>query len=303
MAPLRSKSAGRPRLTTRDSGRSNRRDRGTRCGIPIGVRQDAGARVGPPGVRSALVGRESPQGPESIQVASGSPSHRGRRGVGPPGRLPAPRNVRVGDRPECRHLISTIGEDGLIYVKAPATGRFDYYKEPAKTESSYRGDWFTLGDIGRFDEDGYLFLTGRTAELIISGGVNIYPVEIDEVLIRHEAVADAAVIGVPNDDWGEEIKAVVELKPGYERNEATAQSILDFAKTSLPGFQRPRTVDFVDTLPRSPAGKVLRAQVREPYWKGRTKRSDARPFRRTRCLNEMRPRRARPHCRDDGAEG
>jgi long-chain acyl-CoA synthetase len=165
-----------------------------------------------------------------------------------------------------------VGEDGLIYAKAPVTGRFEYYKEAAKTESTYRGDWYTLGDVGRFDEDGFLFLTGRTAELIISGGVNIYPVEIDEVLIRHEAIADAAVVGVPNEDWGEEVKAVVELKPGFARDEATARSILDFAKEKLPGFQRPRTVDFVDTLPRSPAGKVLRAQVREPYWKGRAKK-------------------------------
>jgi long-chain acyl-CoA synthetase len=163
------------------------------------------------------------------------------------------------------------GQEGLIYVKAPETGRFEYYKEPGKTQSSYLGDWFTLGDMGRFDADGDLFLTGRTAELIISGGVNIYPVEIDEVLIRHEGVADAAVVGVPNEDWGEEIKAVVELKPGWEASPETAQSILDFAKGKLPGFQRPRTVDFVEALPRSPAGKVLRAQVRAPYWKGRSK--------------------------------
>jgi long-chain acyl-CoA synthetase len=101
--------------------------------------------------------------------------------------------------------------------------------------------------------------------------VNIYPVEIDEVIIRHEAVADAAVIGVPNEDWGEEIKAVVELKPGHAPDATTAQSILDFAKDKLPGFQRPRTVDFVDQLPRSPAGKVLRAQVRAPYWTGRSR--------------------------------
>src|SRR6185503_1644133 len=142
-----------------------------------------------------------------------------------------------------------LGEDGLIYTKAPETGRFEYYKEPGKTDASYRGDWFTLGDVGRFDEEGYLYLTGRTAELIISGGVNIYPVEIDEVLIRHEGVADAAVVGVPNEDWGEEIKAVVELKPGWEASPETRQSILDFAKEKLPGFQRPRTVDFVDALP------------------------------------------------------
>lgn len=163
------------------------------------------------------------------------------------------------------------GTEGLIYVKAPATGRFEYYKEQTKTDSSYRGDWFTLGDMGRFDADGDLFLTGRTAELIIAGGVNIYPVEIDEVLIRHPDIADAAVVGVPNEDWGEEIKAVVELKPGIARSEATTQSILDFAKENLPGFQRPRTVDYVDTLPRNAAGKVLRAQVRAPYWAGRTR--------------------------------
>jgi long-chain acyl-CoA synthetase len=163
------------------------------------------------------------------------------------------------------------GQEGLIYVKAPDTGRFEYYKEPAKTESSYRDNWFTLGDMGRLDADGDLFLTGRTAELIISGGVNIYPVEIDEVLIRHEGVADAAVVGVPNEDWGEEIKAVVELKPGWKASAETAQAILDFAKEKLPGFQRPRTIDFVDALPRNAAGKVLRAQVRAPYWKGRSK--------------------------------
>jgi len=163
------------------------------------------------------------------------------------------------------------GDDGIIYIKAPAAGRFEYYKEAAKTAGAYRGDWYTLGDVGRWDEDGYLFLTGRTAELIISGGVNIYPVEIDEVLIRHPAIADAAVVGAPNEDWGEEIKAVVELKPGYATDASTVQSILDFAKDNLPGFQRPRTVDFVDALPRSPAGKVLRAQVRAPYWVGRGK--------------------------------
>jgi long-chain acyl-CoA synthetase len=163
------------------------------------------------------------------------------------------------------------GQEGIIYVKAPTTGRFEYYKEPAKTESTYRADWFTLGDMGRLDADGDLFLTGRTAELIISGGVNIYPVEIDEVLIRHEGVADAAVVGVPNEDWGEEVKAVVELKDGWKPTLETAQSILDFARDKLPGFQRPRTIDFVDALPRNAAGKVLRAQVRATYWKGRSK--------------------------------
>lgn len=167
--------------------------------------------------------------------------------------------------------IAAPGEDGAVYVKAPPTGRFEYYKDDDKTRSAYRGDWFTLGDMGHFDEDGFLFLTGRSAELIIAGGVNIYPVEIDEALIQHPAIADAAAIGVPNEDWGEEIKAVVELKPGHAPDEATRASILDFARERLPGFQRPRTVDFVDELPRSPAGKVLRQQVRDRYWKGRSR--------------------------------
>jgi long-chain acyl-CoA synthetase len=164
-----------------------------------------------------------------------------------------------------------VGETGTIYIQAPQTGRFEYFKDPAKTQSTYRGDYYTLGDMGLVDADGYLFLTGRSAELIISGGVNIYPVEIDEVLIRHPDVADACAVGVPNEDWGEEIKAVVELKPGIAPGEAAAQSILEFARDALPGFQRPRSVDFVETLPRSAAGKVLRQQVREPYWKGRSK--------------------------------
>lgn len=163
------------------------------------------------------------------------------------------------------------GETGTIYIQAPETGRFVYYKDEEKTRSSYRDDYFTLGDLGYLDEEGYLFLTGRSAELIISGGVNIYPVEIDEVLIQHEAIADAAAIGVPNDEWGEEIKAVVELKASFPADEHTRESILAFVRDKLPGFQRPRSVDFVTELPRSAAGKVLRQAVRDPYWADRKK--------------------------------
>jgi long-chain acyl-CoA synthetase len=126
-----------------------------------------------------------------------------------------------------------------------------------------------MGDVGVQDADGYLYLTGRTAELIISGGVNIYPVEIDAVLIRHEAVADAAAVGAPNDDWGEEVKAVVELKAGFAPSPELADDILAFAREHLAGYQRPRSVDFIERLPRSESGKVLRKLVREPYWRGR----------------------------------
>ena len=121
-------------------------------------------------------------------------------------------------------------EIGTVYMRAPSTGRFRYYKDDDKTASSYRGDYFTLGDHGYLDDDGYLFLTGRSAELIISGGVNIYPAEVDAVLLTHPAVGDAGTIGIPNDEWGEEVKAVIELKEGVDGTPELAAEILAFAK-------------------------------------------------------------------------
>ena len=104
---------------------------------------------------------------------------------------------------------------GGIYHQLPPGGGFTYFKDEAKTQKNRVGDYFTMGDVGYFDEDGYLFLTGRDAETIISGGVNIYPQEVDNELIKHEAVADSSTIGVPHDEWGEQVKAVIMLKPGY----------------------------------------------------------------------------------------
>ena len=161
------------------------------------------------------------------------------------------------------------GETGTIYMRAPDVGRFNYYKDKEKTASSYLGDYFTLGDMGYFDEDGYLFLTGRSAELIISGGVNIYPQEIDSEVMQHQAVLDVCTIGVPNDEWGEEVKSVVLLNEGFEGSESLAQELIDFARASLPAFKCPRTVDFVEDLPRLSTGKIQRRVVREPFWEGR----------------------------------
>ena len=161
------------------------------------------------------------------------------------------------------------GETGTIYMRAPAEGRFVYYKDESKTESSYRGDYFTLGDMGYFDEDGYLFLTGRTAELIISGGVNIYPQDIDNEVMQHPAVQDVCTIGVPNEEWGEEVKSVVQLKPGIDPSEALADDLKQFARARLPGFKCPKTIDFAKDLPRLPTGKIQRRLVRAPYWEGR----------------------------------
>jgi len=125
--------------------------------------------------------------------------------------------------------------------------------------------------MGYVDEDGFLFLTGRTAECIISGGVNIYPQEVDNEFVRHPAVRETCTVGVPNTEWGEEVKAVIALYPGYQPTPELAKELLDFIRPSLAGYKMPRSVDFVDDIPRSEAGKVQRRQVRAPYWAGRDK--------------------------------
>jgi long-chain acyl-CoA synthetase len=163
------------------------------------------------------------------------------------------------------------GVPGGIYHQLPPGGGFTYYKDEAKTQANRVGDYFTMGDVGYFDEDGYLFLTGRNAETIISGGVNIYPQEVDNELIKHDAVADSSTVGVPHDEWGEQVKAVILLKEGYAASDALAQEILAHARISLPAFKVPRSVDFVTDLPRSEAGKIQRNKVRAPYWEGRAR--------------------------------
>ncbi|NKB99046.1 MAG: AMP-binding protein [Pseudomonadales bacterium] len=159
-----------------------------------------------------------------------------------------------------------VGEIGTIYMRAPDTGRFEYYKDQEKTSGSYRGDYFTLGDMGYFDEDGYLFLTGRTAELIISGGVNIYPQEVDSELLKHPSVLDVCTIGVPNDEWGEEVKSVIQLQPDVAANPDLTEELITWARERLANFKCPRSIDYVDELPRSAAGKIQRRVVRTPYW-------------------------------------
>jgi long-chain acyl-CoA synthetase len=163
------------------------------------------------------------------------------------------------------------GEVGTIFMKAPDSGRFAYYKDDAKTQSSYRGDYFTLGDMGYFDEDGYLFLTGRTAEVIISGGVNVYPQMIDSQIMQHPAVREVCTVGIPNEEWGEEVCTVVELNAGFSASPALAEEIVAYARNSLPHYMCPRRVDFAGTLPRLPTGKIQRRKVRDPYWAGREK--------------------------------
>jgi long-chain acyl-CoA synthetase len=185
------------------------------------------------------------------------------------GRTPTPENTRILD--DAGSVVGT-GQVGTIYFRAPAVGRFEYFKAPEKTGDSYRGDWYTLGDMGYLDDDGYLFLTGRSAETIISGGVNVYPQEIDAALLQHPAILDVCTVGVPNDEWGEEVKAVVQLKPAFEARAELAEQIIAFARARLSGFKCPRSVDFVADLPRLPSGKIQRRLVRDRYWQGRDRK-------------------------------
>jgi long-chain acyl-CoA synthetase len=160
------------------------------------------------------------------------------------------------------------GVVGTIWFRAPSVGRFEYFGDAQKTQSSYDGDWFTMRDMGYQDADGYVFLTGRTSELIISGGVNIYPAEIDAVLLMHPAVADAAAVGVPNEEFGEEVRAVVQLHAGLEPSDALARELMEHCRARLAHFKCPRGIDFDPALPRSEAGKVQRRLIRERYWQG-----------------------------------
>ena len=157
------------------------------------------------------------------------------------------------------------GETGLVYFSDGP--EFEYHKDPKRTAltRNARG-WSTLGDIGRCDEDGYLYLVDRRAFMIISGGVNIYPQEAESVLISHPKVADVAVFGVPNDDLGEEVKAVVQLLDPTDAGPLMAAELLAHCRQHLAAFKCPRSVDFDAALPRHPTGKLYKQQLRQRYW-------------------------------------
>ncbi len=159
---------------------------------------------------------------------------------------------------------------GLIYVSSPAGRRsFAYHKAPEKTEAAYRGEFFTVGDIGYLDEDGFLFIVDRKADMVISGGVNIYPAEVEAVLYRHPDIVDVAVIGVPDEKMGEQVKAVVEPRRGAT---LAATEVIEFCRSHIAHYKCPRSVEFVAALPRDPNGKVRKRELRERYWAGRDKR-------------------------------
>lgn len=162
------------------------------------------------------------------------------------------------------------GELGTVYLKMN-TGGFSYHKDETKTKKNRIGDFFTVGDLGILDEDGYLFLRDRKIDMIISGGVNIYPAEIEGALLGHPAVADVAVFGIPHPDWGEEVKAVVEPAEGHEAGEELAAAILGHCEQRLAGYKRPRSIDFIEVMPRDPNGKLYKRRLRDPYWEGHSR--------------------------------
>jgi len=167
----------------------------------------------------------------------------------------------AGDRVEEPGVI------GTVYMSMQ-TGDFEYHKDQEKTKSNRIGKFFTVGDVGFIDEDGYLFLRDRKIDMIISGGANIYPAEIENALLAHPAVGDVAVFGIPNDDWGEEVKAVVEPAEGFHASPELAEEIIVFCQGRLAKFKTPKSVDFTNEMPRDPNGKLYKRKLRDPYWEG-----------------------------------
>jgi long-chain acyl-CoA synthetase len=160
------------------------------------------------------------------------------------------------------------GTPGTVYMRMGLPG-FSYKGDPAKTEANRLRGYFTVGDIGYLDTEGFLFLCDRKSDMIISGGANIYPAEIEAEIIMHPLVADVAVFGVPDEEWGESVKAVIEPAEGAEPGPELAAAIIASLEGRLARMKWPRSVDFIAEMPRDPSGKLLKRRLREPYWQGR----------------------------------
>lgn len=161
------------------------------------------------------------------------------------------------------------GAIGEVAIRGP-NNTSGYWNKPEETAKALIGDgWLRTGDAGMLDEDGYLYIHDRIKDMIVTGAENVYPAEVESAIYGHPAVADVAVIGVPDPKWGEAVKAVVVLKPGEQ---ADAEAIVAYARERIAGFKCPKSVDFVAALPRNPSGKILRRELREPFWAGRERR-------------------------------
>lgn len=173
--------------------------------------------------------------------------------------------VRVVDEAGADVPIRQVGE---ILLAGPSI-MSEYWKDPEKTAETIRDGWLWTGDAGYLDEEGYLYITDRIKDMVVSGAENIYPREVEEVLFTHPGIADVAVIGVPDERWGEALKAVVVRADGQQ---ITAEDVIRYAKASLASYKCPKSVDFIDEMPRNPSGKVLKRELREPYWQHQERR-------------------------------
>jgi acyl-CoA synthetase (AMP-forming)/AMP-acid ligase II len=179
--------------------------------------------------------------------------------MGSAGRIVPGAEVRVVD-PDSLEDVSQ-GEQGELWFRSKQLMKGYHNKPDATAEAITEDGWFRSGDIGRIDEDGYIFVEDRLKDMIITGGENVYSIEVERVLAEHPAVAEVAVIGVPDEKWGEAVKAVVSLE-----GEVTEKELISWAKERLAGYKCPRTVDIVDELPRNPTGKILKKDLRQPHW-------------------------------------
>lgn len=173
--------------------------------------------------------------------------------------------VKVKLLDEKNRVVEAQGKTGALvaYLEAPMKG---YWRAQEETAKILQDGWLRLGDIAKSDEDGFFYLVDREKDMIVSGARNIYPREVEEVLYSHPSIKEASVISVPNDYWGEAVKAVVVLKPGEK---ITEEELITYCKQRLASYKKPKSVDFVDSLPKNPGGKILKKKLREQYWKGR----------------------------------
>jgi len=157
------------------------------------------------------------------------------------------------------------GEIGEVAIRSDSV-MLGYWNRPEENEKALiEGGWFRTGDAGIVDEEGYLYIQDRIKDMIITGGENVYPAEVESAIFGHPDIADIAIIGVPDEKWGEAVKAVIVRREGSDLDEA---GVIAHARERIAGFKCPKTVDFVDALPRNPSGKILRRELRAPYWEG-----------------------------------
>ena len=177
---------------------------------------------------------------------------------------PAPEGLVIVDEETDKEMPT--GEVGIIWIPVPETGTFTYYKAEEKTAGAYRnGTHFSMHDVGYVDADGYLYMSDRRNDLILSGGVNIYPAEVDAAVLKHSDVFDACTIGLPSEDWGQSVMTVVQLKDGVAESDELKKELMAHCAENIAKYKCPRSIEFVAELPRSDAGKIQRFKVRQQY--------------------------------------